>query len=582
MNWNRLESALMWFLTIGVFSWIVMPLIGLAATNDRIVELFYSDEAIHLRLLRDALASRTLALYFESYGHLYFNLTLLPLFVISWWVPLTDYQIMLALRLIPMGFGIATTGLTFLMTRRYFGNIAAWFAWSALLTFPLVFLARSAISNPDMPQLFFILLGLYALCRFGENAQVYWLWNVAIASGFAFATKYSGLFVLLLGLFVFGLYSLFRSHQSLLRVDPLQVTQMTRILVGVAGVFGIFSTLLVTPELGFAVQWLSIDGSFTDPINIQLLHQMQLFIGVASVMLIILSAIPITWRYTAQHRAIAQSLAVGGAYVALFVLAFSATSPFSYARLAFLKGMIRESRDKAIGIDLAVETSGLMWFEVLFSTHGLPNLILILLCLSLGRVIWKLLRQHPQALFTADSLLWMWVIFFMGYLIARVAFRPPHYLLPVIPALLILAAAPFGVLQQWLSDRFPERHVLLQAGVVALILVGHSIVMVQNNIPFRDSELRRGHNNQVLIIGEQLQKTIRLQHVFCSIIAPTCHQNLSIHRGRIKRSRWFGILNRNSSLSTHTNGACMLIYSKLIITYLVVLCLETGTHTMLH
>jgi len=65
-----------------------------------------------------------------------------------------------------------------------------------LCSVPLLFLEFSVLSHPDIPQVFFMVCGVYAGCRLMEERHWRWLNLRSVAAGLAFASKYSGLFLL--------------------------------------------------------------------------------------------------------------------------------------------------------------------------------------------------------------------------------------------------------------------------------------------------------------------------------------------------------------------------------------------------
>jgi len=184
--YRRLEYLFLITLVTVYFVWFAWLIVWTASENIRIISVFNADEAHHLQMMRDAISQRSPKLEFGNYGHLYFNIALLPLFLMAFFTRVSEQQIIVLLRLIPTLFAIATIGATFVLTRRYFGRFAAWLATFLLSIVPLKFLESSLVSHPDIPQLFFLVLGVYFCCRFIEEGNFKWvIWASAFA-GLAF------------------------------------------------------------------------------------------------------------------------------------------------------------------------------------------------------------------------------------------------------------------------------------------------------------------------------------------------------------------------------------------------------------
>lgn len=509
--WQRFETLLIFALIALFFAWMFWPLLWVAIENQRLVAVFYSDETIHFRLIKKALSERSLMIYFESYGHLYFNITLLPLYIISFFTNLSDVEIMFALRLVPALFGSMTAVTTFFLARRYFGSLAGWVSFVLLLTLPLEFLTRSVISNVDVPQIFFLTLGIFFCIQFADQSRLRWLFLASVAAGLAFACKYSGLFLLpLVWLLAIG-HLLLRNKQPIAYLDTRLVAQVARYATAGIGVIGIIVGIVVTPELGIAVHLLTSDGGFTDPINLLLLQRLQMItFGISAMMLLLVMIGPI-WRMFQKTPILSQALVMLAATSGFFILAFSVSSPFSYARLAFIQGIVRESRDKGIGLSLAADTNGLLWFDVLLSPHIINPFVMTLIVLSFTLVIWAFVKKGWKAIFTPTFILWFWVAFYLTYLILRVNYRPPHYLLPIVPFLCILAAVPFGMVSKFFSNHLQGwRYYATTAFVVLMVASFQAPILFNHVTNFRTAQLQREKNHPMVKAGNWIQENYPL------------------------------------------------------------------------
>jgi hypothetical protein len=147
----------------------LVPLISVGSSSERLVEAFATDEAMQLNLLHGAASKHTFALTFGPYGHFVFNLILLALRIIPG--ELSDARIVQTGRSISVFFAAATLFLTFVWTRRVFGAAAAWIALSVLLVNATLY-AWAVALEPDMAQLFFLVLALALTCRFADEPRI--------------------------------------------------------------------------------------------------------------------------------------------------------------------------------------------------------------------------------------------------------------------------------------------------------------------------------------------------------------------------------------------------------------------------
>ena len=143
----------------------LVPLVWVSSANLRLVEAFATDEVLQLNLLRGAAANRTFALTFGPYGHLVFNVILGVLRVLPG--ELTDARIVHTGRAVSVVFAAAMLWLTFVWTRRVFGEAAAWIAFAALIANATLY-AWAVVLKPDMAQLFFLMLALALTCRLAD------------------------------------------------------------------------------------------------------------------------------------------------------------------------------------------------------------------------------------------------------------------------------------------------------------------------------------------------------------------------------------------------------------------------------
>ena len=167
-------------------------LIPVAADDIRMVDVFSVDEAggaIELKhLLNNGLG---VGLSFK-YGSLFYYI---PYLLITPFGAVSESTIVLVYRTICAGFGMGCLLLTYHLGRVFVGRRAGLIG-AALLALTPIFLRWGVTIHPDLPQLFWILLALYLVCRLGLRFGLKDLMGASICAALAFNTKYGGVFLL--------------------------------------------------------------------------------------------------------------------------------------------------------------------------------------------------------------------------------------------------------------------------------------------------------------------------------------------------------------------------------------------------
>ncbi|MFX0199137.1 MAG: ArnT family glycosyltransferase [Candidatus Hodarchaeota archaeon] len=465
--YRRLEYLFLITLVTVYFVWFAWPLVWTASENIRIVSVFNADEAHHLQMIRDAIINRNPRLEFGNYGHLYFNIALLPLFLTAYVTQISEQHIIIVLRLVPCVFAIATIIATFVLTRRYLGRFAAWLAATLLAIVPLKFLELSVVSHPDVPQLFFLLLGVYFCCRFVEQEDFRWLiWSSACA-GLAFATKYGGVFLLPI-IWILLVVKIIRNDSRQLETNTARFALAARVVIGAGGIICVIIGTIITSE--FVGSYLAADGRIDDALKIQFLHSARVIVIFIGCTLLILAIPRFIWRTIEQRPKIATSLKRVFLFLGTFGLAFFLASPFSFYRLNFLKGIYFEARHTAFGHWFEASSIGLMWFPTLLSPQLLDIFILGLAAISLILTVYETARNRwKRPILSPEFVMWAWIFFNMSFLILRVNMPSLTYLLPVIPFLIILSTLPLSRAVEYSASRLSRKRMTVL--VIAIIFI---------------------------------------------------------------------------------------------------------------
>jgi 4-amino-4-deoxy-L-arabinose transferase-like glycosyltransferase len=496
---QRLEFLLVLALIALYFIWFAWPSVWTASDNLRLVSVFSSDEANHLYTLKQAISQRTLILDFGIYGHLYFNIALLPLFFLNFLIRVSEQQIILALRLVPTLSAIGTIAATFLITRRYFGRLAAWLAALLLSIVPLNFLHWSITSHPDIPQLFFLVLSLYFCCRLVEQDRPKWLIVASVFSGMAFACKYSGVLLLPI-IWMIAVGQTIDPRQPIAKPRFPKV-EITRLLIACIGIVSIIIGIVFSPN--FVSQHFTVHGKIADSSLTHLLINMQIAAIIFGFSLIVFTIIKPIWsvnRFVNSLNKIILS-------VATFGTVFFLTSPFSFFRLNFLKGIYCESKLMPFGHWFKASNNGMQWFHVLLSPELIGKAIFGLAFLGMSLIIFDVSRKGWRQLLSPAGVIWMWVIFYFGFLFFRINMRFAHYLLPIIPFLIILSTQSISKIIEFAKSKLSKKlsflFILVILSSVAAIELPKSVSQI---LRYRQSTINRVQKSTAVKAGLWLAK----------------------------------------------------------------------------
>jgi hypothetical protein len=487
----RSNSTIVAGLLSALWGLSLVPLVGVGTANARLVEAFATDEALQLNLLRGAAANHTFALTFGPYGHLVFNLILIVLRLVPG--ELTDPRIVQTGRAVSVCFAAATLWLTCVFARRAFGAAAAWIAFVAL-TVNATLHTSAVVMKPDMAQLFFLMAGLVLTYRLAEEPRVRWLVLASGAAGLAFASKYSGLFLLP----VIGGVCLWRPIATG-RVDA-RVSTLRWLTVAKAAALFAGSLIL---DATWIASHLTEDGHIDGVVNPQVLTLLAAAVRVGALAALVAAVTP--WLWSAL-RARPRLVAVLWAWLvacAMFAAAFVAVSPYSLRKAAFVKGLLGEA---AFAPPPTSE-----WLSTLFfgigAAVGWPVLAAALL--TMAGLAWHAARHgvRPGA---AETILTAWAVLYALVLSAPVHEFYVHYALPLAPPLAMLAGRGVTVAAGWLEKRVARGGLMpavSAATAVALVVLGGGDVLSA-----RSQLLARDLTNDTLFVGRWLG---------CLVPAPT-------------------------------------------------------------
>lgn len=407
--------------TLAYFAWLGLNTLGSASADARLVLVFETDEFDHIVTLRRALDVNTMAHDWWIYGHFFFNLVLLPLLVWNAIQPVSDQAIIIALRLMSLVAAAGVVWWTFLLASRYWGYGAGWAAGVAVAILPAAFNYWAVTSHPDTLQMMCTIFTLYAACRYTEQGELRWMDWAAAGAGLAFSAKYGGV-LLVPCLFLLALIVRPRT------IDAPRASEHawspTRAALLVTGVVGVFVSLtLREPYTGARA------------VSAQ---DLQLAI---SVLLLLLGAALTSWQARRRLPRLPATIAIWVRIACFFWIAFAVTSPFALNRLTFVQGMMFDAKIVGFGQFFAAGGHPTDWFAVAASTQVIGPVLSVLAALSLAAFAVRVVRERSAALRSPEMVLWTWILVVLIVLMLRVVIRLDRYLLPIVPALIILAVA---------------------------------------------------------------------------------------------------------------------------------------------
>jgi 4-amino-4-deoxy-L-arabinose transferase-like glycosyltransferase len=438
---------------------------------------FDLDASSILISVMDSLQAPKFQLDFTGYGQLYYNICILTSYVYSLLQPLTEKAVLFICRLVSLiGVGLSIV-LVYLFARRFLGWIEACFA-AAVLAFTPAVVELAYVQHPDTLQMFFLILSLY-FCTLGvtsmptveaersgavsERKDIWFIFAAAAAAGAAFSTKYAGAHLLPLIVIIAG-------------VAPeisVSATRFEKIMRWVA----ILAAVAIVPVIALAVaasaknivkvfpEWRSIPES-------TLKHIVKIGIILATIV--------------------------------IFVAVFAFGSPWSVLyHLRFFPDILLMASYVNFGHGAKAEWFGFGWLNILTSDDLGGPWVSALSLIGSVTIAASLLRTKVSRTSLAFAVVLGWVIIWTGYLIARVNLAKSYYMLPMVPAYIMLAA--FGlwairlVLTRWFGGSIGLIGGVTLAGLVLVSSGWHNVAALTD---FRHNVLPTGRSAENQALGD--------------------------------------------------------------------------------
>lgn len=241
------EWILLILLVCGYYIWLSNDAIYSASANGRLVDRFETDEYQLFYVTNEALLGRTLYIDYSIYGHFYFNLALIPLFIKDYFGSISDQFVILTMRYISLASSALTVICTFAIAGRYFKKITAWMSALLLAVIPSTFNYWSIKIHPDTLQVLMVVACLFSCCEFVASRKKEWLLLASVFAGISFSTKYVGAFLMPI-IWLFYLLSLNEKKGERLSFSPSSIMPWVKFSV-VTGLLFFAAFVVTSPSL---------------------------------------------------------------------------------------------------------------------------------------------------------------------------------------------------------------------------------------------------------------------------------------------------------------------------------------------
>lgn len=428
----KYKNIIIFFWTLLIFFCVILylgDLLYVASENKNVLFSLNTDEASHVELLMHAYREKEM-LSIHSYGHLFFNISLLILEVIGQQLAIDDEMIIVVLRAVSVTSYFMAVFSTGLLANRVLTLGLSMISVLCFAVIPLDLVRYAFISHPDVLQIALLNFSILFFCGYLNKNSSRCLYISFAFCGLAFSTKYSGLFLIIL----YYMW-MFASEKSLTYE---RYRFLSEPFLRIAGI--VISTIgfYFLSEISIDVL-VDIMGS-RNTITIYHLDFLRSLVLLSKVTLAVIILVCLSdkvwslfWRKI--YNSSGASKAVYGSII--FFMSFAIFSPGLIPNFRFLRGMAAESVHVSFGHTFRDHGSSLEWLDVLYSEDllGIPFGAFFTLCIFF--VLYSAFYERKidkEILFHLS-----WIVLIFIYCIFKVNYREPRYLLVVIPSLVVVS-----------------------------------------------------------------------------------------------------------------------------------------------
>lgn len=477
---RHLLFLLLYSLIILLF--LVWPIIELGTSHLRVVEAFNVDEGEFLWPIGEAFRRGDFNIGRYDYGLLYYNMGLLICFILSIFIDVNDQVLIQVLRAESFVFLVMSALLIYDWVKRNSSALLGVASGLSLLTFSITLVNYGSMLHPDLCQMFFILLGLYALDRAVECDSFKWWIFSSVAAGLAFSSKYAGIALIPL-IWGLGFYQAKRMIEN----------KWVKSLLLTAWLISVFCAIV-------------FDRSWIESFITQEAEMVQTVLNAVSVLRIlsILSSLlllasliikPLSGRLKEIGQILSLWIVSGGAFFISFLLG----SPQSVYKFNFLNGLIYVTNLHKEGHWFKNEEGLMGWWRIISQKDVLGWWWVLLALLAFS---WILKRINSEKARWRFSIPMLWLGIFLLVVVFRVKSKFAHYLIPIIPVFVLYTWLGLAELAKRVPREFGKR--LQQITLLVILMLGSFHLWTYQKIRIQQFE-----NSAAIKAGEWLDENVQ-------------------------------------------------------------------------
>lgn len=416
---SKIENWIVALTSIAVFALILFPLSWIASFDLRIANAFNTDEVEFMIPMMDAFHRGDFEINRYDYGLLYYNIGQVLFRVYNWFYPLSESSGLIIMRSLSAVFLIANAYVLRAVAKRFFET-------SGLLIFGLSLLGSITMINygtmvhPDVAQVFMVSVGVYFAARYTEDYQVKFLLLSTLFAGFAFATKFVGiaLFPILVVLAVI-------SRNNVLSWVPMYL-RLIVIIVCCVVVSYVSNPYVIETYL---------EGEKTLVSEVLLLFKVVFFttLSIASFCFVLLFL-----KKYHVHIGVSNFISILTLLYLLgivFGVGFYIGSPQATDEYKFLNGLIYVAGLHSEGHWFRDDSGVYGWLMILLDSKVLYRPICLFGMIGIGLSL--VLSKEKRIIQLPRIIPLMWIVMFCLVVVFRVKSHFSHYLIPIIPFVLL-------------------------------------------------------------------------------------------------------------------------------------------------